>query len=500
MRILFVYPNVTRVHRAQLGLCSIAAVARQLNHECDLYDLTTCDEGEEITAFESKLASFAPDLLAVSCRSNEWSFVDRLFHTVDVGNTLKVFGGPHTTVAPEEVLEIADVAVIGEGEQVFSELLKTIARKGDISSTLGCWVKQGSRIIKNELPNLISDLDKLPIPYWGLFDDVHHYQSSLRGIVEGAEVIGSFEATRGCPYNCAYCTNNYLKTLYAGKGNWRREKSPERIIHEIQLFRDKYGLDAVGWVDEIMLTGVDRLERFRDLYRSEIGVPFVFMERPENMTGKKASIIKQAGARAVSIGIESGDDNLRKNLLNRRHSQQTITSAFRVAKEHGLTTHAFTMIGFPGENRHSIRETFKLLKEAKPDTVQATTFYPLRGTKLYEIVISQGLFSPETPMPNGYYGESPLDFPKSKQKELLRCQYLLVNFNSASLWLFDLAQRSESIYLLFRLYRFPQEVFSVIRRMLRQEGLLGLSKTVYSKFREEKLLGLFKATYNAIRA
>lgn len=80
MKVLFVYPNISRARTPQLGLCMIAAVARNLGHECALYDLTTIPEGEEIAAFESQVASFGPDLVAVSVRSNEWSFVERLFH------------------------------------------------------------------------------------------------------------------------------------------------------------------------------------------------------------------------------------------------------------------------------------------------------------------------------------------------------------------------------------------------------------------------------------
>ena len=480
MRILFVYPNVTRVKSPQLGICSIAGVAHQLGHECDLYDLTTIPEGEELSAFESKLESFSPELLAVSCRSNEWSFISRLFDSVNVSDVLRVFGGPHATVAPEEVIEIADVVVIGEGEQTFSELLKTKICESDITNIAGCWVKQGDRIIKNEMRNLTSDLDKLPMPYWRLLDDVHYYNSYIGRHFKGAKVVGTFEASRGCPYACTYCTNDYVRRLYKGKGKWRREKSPERIVQEVRLFRGDYGLDCIYWVDEVMLTSIDRLERFRALYSSEIGVPFLFMERPENMTSEKVRIIKQAGAQMVSIGIESGDENLRKNLLNRRHSQQAIISAFQVAKQHDLTAHAFSMIGLPGEDRHSVRETFKLLKEAQPDTVQTTIFYPLRGTQLYEVVIAEGLFNSKIPMPNDYYGESSLSSLKNKKRELLRCQYLLVNFNSVSLRLFTLAQRSELVFILFRMYRFPKEAF-LIYRTFREEGLLYILKAAYKR-------------------
>lgn len=459
MKILFVYPNVTRQISPQLGICMIAGVAHHLGHECDLYDLTTVAQGEEVSDFQSKLKSFNPDLLAVSCRSNEWSFVNQLFQSVNVDNIPKVFGGPHATVFPEEVITMADIVVIGEGENTFAELLKNITDKESFRDITGCWVKQDGKIIKNPIRNLISDLDKLPFPYWKIFDDVHYYDSYIKDMFKGSEVVGTFECSRGCPYACAYCTNDYVRGLYKGKGNWRREKSPERIVKEVRLFRDEYGLDCVYWIDEVVLTNTRRLKRFRDLYASEIGAPFVFMERPENMTDEKVSIIKDAGAQRVSIGIESGDENIRRSLLNRHHSQERIISAFRTAKKYGLFTHAFTMIGFPNEDIRSIKETYLLLKKAKPDTVQATIFYPLRGTKLFEYVVNEGLFDPDTPMPDSYYVAPSLNFPESMKKYFSICQDLLSNYNSRStgLHFFILSLNSSFLYRVFllflRLYR-----------------------------------------------
>ncbi len=245
----------------------------------------------------------------------------------------------------------------------------------DISDIHGCWVKKGDKIFKNQMRNLIPDLDELPFPHWKIFDDIHYTDSYVKSLFKGASIAGAFEGSRGCPYACTYCTNDYVRSLYSGKGKWRREKSPERIVQEVRMFRDEYGLDCVYWIDEVMLTDIDRLRNFRDIYSTEIGAPFVFMERPENMTDEKVRTIKQAGAQMVSIGIESGDESIRKNLLSRRQSQATIVSAFKTAKKHGLTTHAFTMIGFPGEETDSIKKTYNLISESQPDTVQAAIFF-----------------------------------------------------------------------------------------------------------------------------
>lgn len=476
MRILFVYPNVTRATCPQLGICMLAATAKQLGHGCALYDLTSIRPGKEIFAFQSQLKSSVADVLAVSCRSNEWSFVDTLLRSVDVGNILKIFGGPHATVAPEEVIGLADIVVLGEGEETFAELLKRIAGGGDIANVAGCWIKQGGGIIKNEMRNLISDLDELPFPSWEIFDGVHYYDSCRKTLFKGAKVVGTFEGSRGCPYACTYCINDEVRTLYKGKGKWRREKSPERIVQEVAQFREQYGLDGVFWADEVFLTNVERLERFRDLYRSQIGVPFGFMERPENMTDEKIRIIKEAGAQMVSIGIESGDENIRRNLLNRHHSQETIVSAFRTARKYGLTTHAFTMTGFPGEDKRSMEDTYRLVRQAQPDTVQTTIFYPLRGTKLFELVVQGGFLDSSTPMPNTYYGESSLTLPERQKKELIRHQYLVTYYNSRMMRLFVRAHLGQFFLRLLAL-------FFRVSTKFRQEGIRSTLKAIARRIR-----------------
>ncbi len=481
MRILFVYPNVTRQRSPQLGICMVSAVARDLGHTCDLFDLTIIPEGEEISAFRAKLENSNPDVLAVSCRSNEWLFVEQLFRSVDTLGTTKIFGGPHATVAPEEVISIADIVVRGEGEATFAELLRRLKDGTSITDTAGTWVRQAGTIFKNEMRDLVPVLDDLPYPYWQIFDRMHYYDSGTKSLFKGAQVVGTFESTRGCPYACSYCTNDYVKRLYKGKGKWRRQKSPERIILEMRLFRNEYGLDCVYFVDEVMLTDIDRLLTFQKMYSAEVGVPFVFMERPENMIDEKVRLIKEAGAQRVSIGIESGDEGIRRNLLNRHHSQETIISAFRTARKHGLTTYAFTMIGFPGENKDTMKATLRLLRAAQPDTVQTTIFYPLRCTTLYDTVVNKGLFDPNLPMPRNYYDGSSLRFPDEWKGAILRWQFILTNYRGTTGALLALFLRNQFVFRILVLFR---QAYA----MVKEEGVWSVLKRAKRKIKARVFL------------
>jgi len=466
MRILFVYPNITRQRSPQMGIMMISAVAKGLGHELDIFDLTVIPEGEEISRFQSKLSSFKPDMLAVSVRSNEWSFVKKLFESANTEAIIKVFGGPHATVSPEEVIEIADIVVLGEGEETFSELLRKIENKEDIINIAGSWVKQRDKIFKNPMRELIFDLDSLPFPNWEIMDKVHYYQHyTIENLVK-AKVVGTFEGSRGCPFACSYCTNDYIRSLYKdiARVPWRREKSPERLIEEIKRFKDAYGLGAVYFIDEILLTKKERIKEFRDLYRSQINVPFFFMERPENMTEEKVRLIGEAGALNIAIGIESGDEGLRRNLLNRRHSNETIISAFRMAHKYRIKTHAFTMIGFPGESRNSIDKTYQIVKKAKPDTVQTTIFFPLKHTKLYDLMVQNGLINSDIEMPQNYY--------ETQDSDLLKYQFLISYYYLPPLFL--------KIFLSIQKHNILVRIFFNFLKIVRNYRYGGISLVIFS--------------------
>jgi hypothetical protein len=91
MRILFVYPNVTRQRAPQLGIAMISAIAKELGHQIDIFDLTIIPEGKEILSFKAILSNFKPDILAISSRSNEWTFVKKLCRSANIGNMIKIW-------------------------------------------------------------------------------------------------------------------------------------------------------------------------------------------------------------------------------------------------------------------------------------------------------------------------------------------------------------------------------------------------------------------------
>ncbi|MEK6710393.1 MAG: radical SAM protein, partial [Nitrospinota bacterium] len=241
----------------------------------------------------------------------------------------------------------------------------------------------------------------------------------------GTRIVGQFEGSRGCPYHCTYCSSPHVMGMYKGKGTWRREKSPRRMMEEIRDFEAMNGLDMIYFVDEIFLTQLPRLEEMADLFSRHVRKPFLFMERPEMVKEDKIRAIARAGAYSMSIGVESGDEEFRKRVLNRKMEEETIVRAFHLARGHGIKTHAFNMVGLPYEDRGRILASRELMKRVKPDTAQFSIFYPLVGTELRELCVREGFLPPDDEMPENYYAASVLDMPTMPRGDIIKYQKML---------------------------------------------------------------------------
>ncbi|MCP4180825.1 MAG: radical SAM protein, partial [bacterium] len=145
-------------------------------------------------------------------------------------NDIKIiFGGVHVILMPDEVIkyECVDYICTGEGEYVLKELRDKNLNGFDIS---GIWYKNEGKIVKNEQRDLIQNLDELPFADWDDYNLEKYFQVN----VSHMSIMGS----RGCPYNCTYCSSHAMrKTL---KGKWVRFRSVDNIMEEIEQRIEKY--------------------------------------------------------------------------------------------------------------------------------------------------------------------------------------------------------------------------------------------------------------------
>jgi len=484
VRFLFVYPNVQRVYAPRLGISVLSAVLKGRGHETGLFDSTMMRGADIARRFAAKVAEFAPDAVGFSVLSNEWALTRDLLRLDCVRGLPKIVGGHHPTVDAEGCLKHCDYVVRGEGEDALVELLDAIGNGGDATRIPNVWTRNLLGMeVRNEMRDLIGNLDDYPIPDWNIYAIEHYTKNFLIDVKPGTRIVGQFEGSRGCPYHCTYCSSPHVMGMYKGKGTWRREKSPRRLLEETKDFEAKNGLDMIYWVDEIFLTTLPRLEEMAELFSRHVRKPFLFMERPEMVKEEKLTAVARAGAYSMSIGVESGDEEFRKRVLNRKMEEEVIVDAFALARKHGIKTHAFNMVGLPYEDRERIIATRELMKRLKPDTAQFSIFYPLIGTKLREVCEKEGFLEGGNEMPENYYAGSVLNMPTMSRENIVKYQKILeILCGREGLWadfLWWMFETFPVTLVLRRRLKFLGEP----ARYLRTYGFLGSLKRLAFKFR-----------------
>lgn len=411
MRFMFIYPNITRPKTPQMGILALGSHLSHHGVDVRVCDLTFVETDRWVTHVLEEINHWHPDIIGISLRTLEFFSALPILETLkhNKGNSLLIAGGPHATFVPQELAHLVDFGVIGDGEEPCLAIAQAMSQgKPELIRDLpNIFFQNHDKLVKNPVGPLF-DLAHAPVPRYELFDERHYTQHCFLRLVPEAQVCGVFEGSRGCPYLCTYCSNAALMELNKGAGKWRREKSGAQLRREIDLFRSRYGMDMMYFVDEVVMTSDKRTTELRD-HLHDVKIPFIFMERPELIRENRVRDLKEAGAYSCSIGIESGDEQFRREILKRNMPDEKIINSYKMMDEYGIRTHAFVMMGMPKQSETVMRESIRLLQTIQPSSAQATTFYPLPATELYGRVLEMGLFDPKV-RPSNYYSLSALNY------------------------------------------------------------------------------------------
>ncbi|MBT5306011.1 MAG: radical SAM protein [Candidatus Scalindua sp.] len=193
-------------------------------------------------------------------------------------------------------------------------------------------------------------------------------------------------ASRGCPYQCTYCCNHYIKSLYPNSEKYLRFKSVDKLIDEIKSGLNKYPfLETVRFFDDTLSIKRKWFAEFVEKYSIKIHVGYFCNDRPNHIRQDIAAGYKKSGCELVEMGIESGNENIRNRIMKRFLSDKQTIDAFRILKSFNIKTTTFNILGVPSETIHSLLDTVKLNAKAGPDIFTNAFFRPFNRTKISEI-------------------------------------------------------------------------------------------------------------------
>ncbi|MGO9118103.1 MAG: B12-binding domain-containing radical SAM protein [Desulfomonilaceae bacterium] len=290
-----------------------------------------------------------------------------------------------------------DFVCVGEGERSFLELANRLEAEEPADEIPGIWLTKNGTIVDNGA-SLLPDLHELP----PMDIDLYCRVSKIIRKQENRE----FSLNRGCPFQCTYCNGPSLKALYGTAVV--RSKTVDQAIEEIRYVHERYPFKSAAFTSENLFVKRDFALEFLDRYRREIALPFWCQIRVELVDSELAQLLKEAGCHLVSVGIESGSPRVRREILGRLMSNETIIRGCRTLQDHGIRVNAYNMVGIPGETFEEAVQTIYLNAEIRPTSSWCSFFQPYPGSKLTRNLLEDGVITQEVfeNVPPSYFAKS----------------------------------------------------------------------------------------------
>lgn len=300
-----------------------------------------------------------------------------------------VFGGPHAGFVDEETLtsfDFVDVIVKGEGELTLLELLNAIESGQSIEGIRGLAYRTEGGIKRTPPREVIDHLDDLPIPSYHLIKNIDDYYENE------AERFIEIEAGRGCPFLCKFCsTSVFFSRKY-------RVKSPEKLIAEMKWLKEHWGITLFGLIHDNLTVNKKKVtELCEEFLRSGESFSWFCSSRTDTIDYELMKIMKQSGCRGIFFGVETGSQEMQKNVGKRLKLENALQTFHHLAEMNIEATASF-IIGFPEENVADLEDTLTLALQLRLVGIRDIQLHPLTalpGTEVFDEYVDQILFDKE---------------------------------------------------------------------------------------------------------
>ncbi len=398
-KIVFVIPplpgQVTKEHLPILGVGYIAAVLEKNGYEVKIIDsiVNNYSNEETIRAVLKEL----PQAVGVTCStSNRFNAVDIIEGVKQNNKNIFIFAGGrhfhHTWLQALNKVSAIDVVVRGEGELTSLELLNAYFGKKDFRNILGIAYRANGHAVVNKDRPVVQNLDELPWPAWHLYE-LDKYTARLEGEKKTRSV--GVISSRGCPNLCTFCAN-------ASFWNTLRLRSPKNFVDEVEMLHRDYGYRAFDfWDDTMTIVKSHILDICSEIIKRKLDIAWYARARVNTVDEEILSAMKKAGCRIIGFGVESGSEQIIKN-VKKNITLEQVKKTFYLCAKLGLVTKAFFIFGLPGEKEDDIIKTQELMMELKSYGAKfksqvlvlaslGALLYP--GTKMFEEAIEGGYLS-----------------------------------------------------------------------------------------------------------
>jgi radical SAM superfamily enzyme YgiQ (UPF0313 family) len=356
---------------------ALAGVARHHGFDCSA--LPIADEERVVSVLE-KVLEMQPQVVCGTLMTRDILGFRSLFGLIKKHtNAFTAIGGYHATVRPRHVAQWngVDAIGIGEGERPVLSMLRAVSDGLPVDTIPGLWVRSGDKFT-DPIPPADPELDIADLPPWDysiLPDPTFKGEAGRHFLVT--------RTSRACPFACTYCT---VPAWEATNGLRNRQfvnvRPVKHLCAELAQLRDRYTPTDIEFWDPQFPFATNYLEELAELFPSEVGLPFRVLMHVKTVNQERVDFLAKAGCTQLYFGLESGDAEFRKTVLNKACSDDEVLLTVSRVRNAGISPCAFVMWNLPGETREQAERTIELVDRAGFDRVRVNSYIPLPGTVL----------------------------------------------------------------------------------------------------------------------
>lgn len=358
-----------------IGLMCIAANLEKHGHEVRIFDLEM--SRTPIDELISELQTFDPGLVGLGTATPTYFIAQELASKLKSALNVPVaLGGPHASILSENVLNetpAVDYVARHEGEQTIVELVEALEGRRELTDVQGIYYRDGIQVHKNPDRKLCENLDDLPMQSFHLIDhDKYMHSVPLKGMRK----MGAVLTSRGCPSQCTFCCRVFGKHV--------RERSISNVMDEVEYLLTKLGVQWVTFYDDTLLLKKSRVLAFcEEIHRRQLKFDWQCFARVNNIDDEIVEHVVEAGCKIISVGIESGNDEILKQ-IRKGTTVELVRKATSIISKHPVELRGSFILGLPWETQETLADTYKLIMELPLNRVNVNICTPYPGTSLYD--------------------------------------------------------------------------------------------------------------------
>lgn len=315
--------------------------------------------------------------------------------------------GGHVAALPEQSLreESADFVAAGEGLYTMLELIEALkSLETDLTKVRGLWYFDGNQVKSNGSPPLLMDVEKeMPGIAWDLLP-MEKYRAHNWHCFDGLQrqPYAALYTTLGCPFHCSFCCiqapfkSGEQELGYKEITNSYRFWSPQRVMEEIDLLVNKYGVRNIKIADEMFVLNPKHVLGICDgIIERGYDLNIWAYARVDTVRDEMLDKLKRAGFNWLALGIEAANERVRDD-VQKGYDQEDIRKTVDKIRNAGINIIGNYIFGLPEDDLETMQATLDLALDLNCEFANFYSAMAYPGSPLYNKAIQEGWALPES--------------------------------------------------------------------------------------------------------